>query len=571
MTQHDLVIRGGSIIDGTGRDSFSGDIAIDGERISAVGLVERRGHREIDASGALVTPGFVDVHTHYDGQATWAQQLSPSSHHGVTTVVMGNCGVGFAPVRKHDRQRLIELMEGVEDIPGAALHEGLTWEWETFGEYLDMLDARSWDMDVAAQLPHGPLRLYVMGERGAQRQVANAEEISEMRQIAAAAVHAGALGFTTSRTLNHRSSKGEPTPSLTASRDELTGIALGLKDAGRGVLQLITDFDDVDQEFANFEHMMRASGRPLSLSLAESLGRDWRRILGRIEDANSRGMTVRAQVAPRPIGVLLGLAATLNPLSTYPTYAALKGEPLEVRVAALRDPEVRARLLGEQPTPDNRLKKVIGNFSRVWELGEAPNYEPHPDDSIAANARREGRSPLEVAYDAMLQKDGKALLYVPFDNYDEHNLDAVREMMVHKDTIMGLSDGGAHVGTICDASFPTTLLTHWARDRKRGARIPLPSLVKSQTLDTANAVGLNDRGILRAGMRADLNMIDFPNLKAHAPEIVHDLPAGGARLQQGADGYLNTIVRGEVTYENGQPTGVLPGRLVRGPVSHRSV
>lgn len=565
MAQHDLVIRGGCIVDGTGRDSFSGDIAIDGECISAVGLVERRGRREIDAAGALVTPGFVDVHTHYDGQAMWAQQMSPSSHHGVTTVVMGNCGVGFAPVRKHDRQRLIELMEGVEDIPGAALHEGLTWEWETFGDYLDMLDARSWDVDVAAQLPHGPLRLYVMGERGAQRQAANADEISEMRQIAAAAVHAGALGFTTSRTLNHRSSKGEPTPSLTASRDELTGIALGLKDAGRGVLQLITDFDDVDQEFANFEHMMRASGRPLSLSLAESLGRDWRRILGCIEDANSRGMTVRAQVAPRPIGVLLGLTATLNPLSAYPTYAALKGEPLEVRVAALREPEVRARLLSEQPMRNNRLNKVIGDFSRVWELGEAPNYEPHQDDSIAAIARREGRSPLEVAYDAMLQKEGNALLYVPFDNFDEHNLDAVREMMLHKDTIMGLSDGGAHVGTICDASFPTTLLTHWARDRERGARIPLPSLVKSQTLDTANAVGLNDRGILRAGMRADLNMIDFPNLNAHVPEIVHDLPAGGARLQQGADGYLNTIVRGEVTYENGQATGVLPGRLVRGP------
>ncbi|MDG2278056.1 MAG: amidohydrolase family protein [Pseudomonadales bacterium] len=564
MAQHDLVIRGGHIVDGTGGEGFSGDIAVDGQRISALGLVERRGRREIDAAGALVTPGFVDVHTHYDGQATWAQRMSPSSHHGVTTVVMGNCGVGFAPVRKHDRQRLIELMEGVEDIPGAALHEGLSWEWETYGDYLDMLDARCWDMDVAGQLPHGPLRLYVMGERGAQRQAATADDIHEMRQIAAAAMQAGALGFTTSRTLNHRSINGEPTPSLTASREELTGIAMGLKDAGRGVLQLITDFDDVEQEFANFEHMMRASGRPLSLSLAESLGGDWRRVLARIEDANNRGMTVRAQVAPRPVGVLLGLAATLNPLSAHPTYAALKGKSLENRVAALRDPEIRACLLAEQPNPDNRLKKVIGNFSRIWELGDCPNYEPHPHDSIAAIARREGRSPLEVAYDAMLLKEGNALLYVPFDNFDEHNLDAVREMMLHKDTIMGLSDGGAHVGTICDASFPTTLLTHWARDRKRGARIPLPLLVKSQTLDTANAVGLNDRGILRVGMRADLNVIDFPNLQVHAPQVVHDLPAGGARLQQAADGYLDTIVRGEVTYENGEATGVLPGRLVRG-------
>ncbi len=564
MAQHDLVIRGGHIVDGTGCEGFSGDIAIDGQRISALGLVERRGRREIDAAGALVTPGFVDVHTHYDGQATWAQRMSPSSHHGVTTVVMGNCGVGFAPVRKHDRQRLIELMEGVEDIPGAALHEGLSWEWETYGDYLNVLDARCWDMDVAGQLPHGPLRLYVMGERGAQRQAATTDDIHEMRQIAAAAMQAGALGFTTSRTLNHRSINGEPTPSLTASREELTGIAMGLKDAGKGVLQLITDFDDVEQEFANFEHMMRASGRPLSLSLAESLGGDWRGVLARIEDANNRGMTVRAQVAPRPVGVLLGLAATLNPLSAHPTYAALKGKSLENRVAALRDPEIRACLLAEQPNPDNRLKKVIGNFSRIWELGDCPNYEPHPHDSIAAIARREGRSPLEVAYDAMLLQEGNALLYVPFDNFDEHNLDAVREMMLHKDTIMGLSDGGAHVGTICDASFPTTLLTHWARDRKRGARIPLPLLVKSQTLDTANAVGLNDRGILRVGMRADLNVIDFPNLQVHAPRVVHDLPAGGARLQQAADGYLDTIVRGEVTYENGEATGVLPGRLVRG-------
>ena len=564
MSKHDLVIRGGTIVDGSGGDAFTGDIAIDGDRITKVGTVDNRGNREVDAGGALVTPGFVDVHTHYDGQATWAERMSPSSNHGVTTVVMGNCGVGFAPVRKQDHQRLVELMEGVEDIPGAALHEGLTWEWETFGDYLDYLDRRSYDMDVAAQLPHGPVRLYVMGERGANRAAATPDDIAEMRKIAAAAASAGAIGFTTSRTLNHRSSKGEPTPSLNASREELTGIAMGLRDAGTGVLQLITDFDDVDEEFDNFEHMMQSSGRPLSLSLAQGLGGGWRKILGRIEYANSRGMSVRAQVAPRPIGVLLGLTATMNPLSAHPGFAAIKDESLESKVNRLRDPAFRAQLLGEQPLPVfERLKRLIGNFERIWELGDVPNYEPDREQSIGAIARREGRAPLEVAYDALLKNDGRAMLYTPFANYADFNLDAAREMMMHKDTIMGLGDGGAHVGTICDASFTTTLLTHWARDRGRD-QIPLPLLVKSQTLDTANAVGLRDRGVLAPGKRADLNVIDFDNLRARAPEIVHDLPAGGARLQQRADGYLHTVVRGKVTYSGGEPTSALPGRLVRG-------
>jgi N-acyl-D-aspartate/D-glutamate deacylase len=565
MSEHELVIRGGTVVDGTGSPERTADVAVRAGVIVAVGEVDGSGRREIRADGALVTPGFVDIHTHYDGQATWSNRLSPSSHHGVTTVVMGNCGVGFAPVKPTDRDLLIELMEGVEDIPGAALHEGIHWEWETFPQYLDYLSQRSFDMDIGAQLPHGALRVYVMGRRGADREAASADDIALMRALTAEAIEAGALGFSSSRTLNHRSSKGAPTPSLTAARQELLGIARGLKDAGRGVMEMISDFQDADEEFAHLTAMTRESGRPMSISLAQGLSPNgWRGLLGRIASASEAGLPMRAQVAPRPIGILLGLTTTLNPFVTHPAYREIAGLALAERVRAMRDPERRAAILAGSPGRGfQRLWGLMANGAKIWRLEDPPDYEPAPQDSLASRARVARVDPWEYVYDQLLQAEGRQILYTPFANYAEDNLDCCREMILHPDTVMGLGDGGAHVGTICDASFVTTLLTHWGRDRTRGERIPLPVLVKSQTADTARAVDLNDRGVLAPGMKADINVIDFERLKVRAPEIVHDLPAGGARLQQKADGYLATIVSGQVTYENGEATEALPGRLIR--------
>jgi N-acyl-D-aspartate/D-glutamate deacylase len=565
MSQYDLVIRGGSVIDGTGAAARSADVAIRDGLIEQVGRVDGAGRQEIDAAGALVTPGFVDIHTHYDGQATWSSRMAPSSYHGVTTAVMGNCGVGFAPVRTVDHGLLIELMEGVEDIPGAALHEGLGWQWESFPQYLDYLAGRQFDMDLGAQLPHAALRVYVMGERGANRDPATAEDIAQMRRLAADAVRAGALGFTSSRTLNHRSSKGAPTPSLTAELEELRGIALGLKDAGRGVLEMISDFEDLDDEFELLQTVVRDSGRPMSISLAQGLSPNgWRKILGRIEAANRAGLTMRGQVAPRPIGILLGLTTTLNPFFTRPSYMEVARLPLAERVAALADPDRRTRILSETTSPGfQRLFKLMDGGRKLWVLGDPPNYEPAPEDSVAARAAAQGRDPWDLAYDLLLERDGRQILYTPFANYADNNLDCCRDMILHDNTVMGLGDGGAHVGTICDASFVTTLLTHWGRDRTRGERIDLATLVKRQTRDTARAVDLHDRGTLEPGMRGDVNVIDFERLRARAPEIVHDLPAGGARLEQKADGFVATVVRGEVTYRNGEHTGALPGRLLR--------
>ncbi|MEZ5558945.1 MAG: amidohydrolase family protein [Pseudomonadales bacterium] len=563
--EHDLVIRGGTVVDGTGAPERTADVAVKDGLISAVGKVDGRGAREIDASGALVTPGFVDIHTHYDGQATWAERMAPSSYHGVTTAIMGNCGVGFAPVRPTDHELLIELMEGVEDIPGAALHEGLGWQWESFPEYLDYLGKRRFDMDLGAQLPHAALRVYVMGERGANREPATAADIAAMRRLTADASRAGAIGFSSSRTLNHRSSKGAPTPSLKAEIDELRGIALGLKDAGRGVLEIISDFDDLQDEFHLLREMVSESGRPISISLAQGLSPNgWKKILGKIEQANADGLVMRGQVAPRPIGILLGLTTTLNPFITRPSYMEVARLPLAERIEALKNPERRAKILAEQPTPGfQRLYGMLAGGSKLWLLGDPPNYEPAPEDSIAARAQAAGRDPFELAYDLLIDNGGRNIFYTPFANYAENNLDCCREMILHENTVMGLGDGGAHVGTICDASFVTTLLAHWGRDRTRGERIDLPTLVKRQSHDTARAVDLHDRGVLAAGMRADVNVIDFANLRARAPEIVHDLPAGGARLEQRADGFLATVVAGEVTYQNGEHTGALPGRLIR--------
>ena len=565
MAQYDLVIRGGSVIDGTGSAQRTADVAVDEGVIAAVGRVAGSGRREIDAAGALVTPGFVDIHTHYDGLAAWSNRMAPSCYHGVTTAVMGNCGVGFAPVRPSDHDLLIELMEGVEDIPGAALHEGIGWQWQSFPQYLDFLSQRQFDMDLGAQLPHGALRVFVMGQRGADREPATADDVAEMRRLTAEAIRAGALGFSSSRTLNHRSSKGAPTPSLTAERNELLGIARGLKDAGRGVLEMISDFDDLDDEFAMLQAMTAESGRPMSISLAQGLSpHGWRKILSRIESASASGLVMRGQVAPRPIGILLGLTTSINPFFTRPSYMEVAGLPLTERLAALADTQRRARILAEVPADGfKRLFRMMDGGRKLWVLGDPPDYEPAPQDSIAARAEAQGRDPWDLAYDLLLLREGREILYTPFANYADNNLDCCRDMILHENTVMGLGDGGAHVGTICDASFVTTLLTHWGRDRTRGDRIDLPTLVKSQARDTARAVDLHDRGTLEPGMKADVNVIDFEQLQIRAPEIVHDLPAGGARLEQKADGFVATVVSGEVTYLDGEHTGALPGRLIR--------
>ncbi|MDG1231939.1 MAG: amidohydrolase family protein [Pseudomonadales bacterium] len=565
MSQFDLVVRGGTVIDGTGTAARSADVALHDGRVAEVGVVSGRGHQEISAVGALVTPGFVDIHTHYDGQATWSNRMSPSSHHGVTTVVMGNCGVGFAPVRPSDHELLIELMEGVEDIPGVALHEGLPWSWESFPDYMDYLSTRQFDMDIGAQIPHAALRVYVMGQRGADREPATPEDIVSMRNLTEQAMQAGALGFTSSRTLNHRSSTGAPTPSLQAEIDELLGVADALRASGRGVIEMISDFVDLDDEFNLLQEMVTRSGRPMSISLAQGLSPNgWRKILSRIEGAVSSGLVMRGQVAPRPIGILMGLTTTLTPFTTRPSYMEVSKLPIAERIVALRDPERKARILAEKTGPGfQRLYKMMQGGGKVWLMTDPPNYEPAPEDSFAGLAQANGQDAWSMIYDAMLGNEGKAILYMPFANYADDNLDCCREMILHDNTVMGLGDGGAHVGTICDASFITTLVTHWGRDRTRGERIDLPTLIKSQTHDTARAVELSDRGTLEVGMKADVNVIDFDNLRVNSPEIVHDLPAGGARLQQRADGYLATVVNGHVTYENAEPTDALPGRLIR--------
>jgi N-acyl-D-aspartate/D-glutamate deacylase len=555
---HDLVITGGTVVDGTGAEPFTADIAIDGDRITEVGRVTGSATRTIDAAGAIVTPGFVDVHAHYDGQAMWDDLLVPSSWHGVTTVVMGNCGVGFAPVRPGDRDRLIELMEGVEDIPGTALHEGLDWQWESFPEYLDALDRRHHDIDVGAQLPHGALRLYVMGERGANRDEATAEDIVAMGRLAREAMLAGALGFTTSRTRNHRTSRGEPTPTLTAAANELAGIAAALD---RGVIEVVSDFADQRSELATVLGMAEASGRPMSISIAQADRRPdgWRELLEAITDANDRGLQVKAQVAARAIGIMLGHQATMSPLGSSPTARSLAALPFAERIEQFRRSDVREAVLREVNENPNRYA-----WSRIFVLGDPPDYEPAPETSIEAMAERAGITPEALAYDLLLGDDGRALLYSPLLNYAAGDLDAVREMLVHEHTVVGLADGGAHVGTICDASFPTTMLTHWVRDRSRGARLGLAEAVAKQTSKTAQMIGLLDRGVLAPGLRADVNVIDLDNLTLHPPTISFDLPAGGKRLLQRADGYLHTVVAGQETYTNGVHTGALPGRLVRG-------
>ena len=567
MAKLDCVIRGGTVADGTGAPLREADVAIHGGRIAEVGKVAQGGAEEIDARGMLVTPGFVDIHTHYDGQATWDARLSPSSWHGVTTAVTGNCGVGFAPCRPEDHQTLIRLMEGVEDIPGVVLAEGLPWNWETFPQFLDSLEAKRYDIDFAAQLPHAALRVYVMGQRGADREPATPADIAAMARIAREAVEAGALGFSTSRTLNHRSSDGKPTPTLTAAEDELLGIALALGDARKGVLQFVSDFNDTQAEMGMLRRLVEQSGRPLSVSMAqaEQSPNAWRKVLGFIDDAAAAGLPMRAQVAGRPVGLMFGLETTLNPFCTHASWKAIAGLPLAGKLAKLREPAFRAQILEEKAESQAHfLIHVLQNFEKMYVLGDPPDYEQPPERAVGAQARVRGIPAHELALDVMLANEGRGMLYFPFLNYAQSSLDASLEMMKSANTILGLGDGGAHLGTICDSSFTTHMLTHWTRDRTRGERVPLETVVKWHAHDTAAAVGLCDRGLLKPGYKADLNVIDYGRLTRRPPRMSHDLPAGGRRLVQDAEGYRYAIVSGQVTYRDGQPTGALPGRLLRG-------
>jgi N-acyl-D-aspartate/D-glutamate deacylase len=564
----DLVIRGGLIADGSGGEPFVADVAVTGGTIAAVGpKLSVRGREEIDAAGDVVTPGFVDIHTHYDGQVTWEHRLRPTSGHGVTTTVMGNCGIGFAPCKPEDRQRLIRLMEGVEDLPEPVLAAGLPWNWTSFPEYLDSLAAREYDIDFAAQLPHSALRVFAMGERGVEREAATPEDVALMARLAREAVEAGALGFSTSRTINHRASDGRHVPTLTAAEDELTGIALGLKTAGKGVLQLVSDFEDLPTELPMLRRIVEASGRPLSIAVGQwhHAPDRWRAILDWVAEVNRDGLKVAAQVPGRPIGLLLGFELSMNPFMYCASYKALAKLPIPERLAALRNPELKARIIAEagQPT-DFPAAPLVNNFDNIFAMGDPPNYEPKPEAMVGARARAMGVPPRELAYDLMLEDGGRAVLIQFVMNYVERNLDVTLKMLNDQHTVLGLSDGGAHLGYLCDASLPTFMLTHWVRDRAQGGKLTLGEAVKALTVDTARVVGLLDRGRVAPGYKADLNIIDWDRLTLKPPTVAYDLPSGGRRLTQDAAGYVATIVNGITVYRDGQPTGQLPGRLVRG-------
>jgi len=580
---YDLKIVGGTLVDGTGQSRYTGDVGIKDGRIAAVGRCDESAAETIDADGAIVAPGFVDIHTHYDGQISWDEELAPSSIHGVTTCGMGSCGVGFAPVRPTDRAKLIELMEGVEDIPGTALSEGIRWNWESFPEYMDALDRMPHAIDFLAHVPHDALRVYVMGDRAVYDEAATREDIAEMRRLLRVALEAGAVGFSTGRSDNHRSAVGAWTPASEADGEELAGIAEAFVGLNHGVLQAVSDFnvlhgdDHFDAEWGVLERMLSAAGgRPLSVS---TMQRDhspeqWRWILDRACKATEAGFDVRCQVGARGIGVMLGLQATFHPFMGFPSYKAISGLSLAERVRAMRDPELKARVIGEKSEPvagDGSMLPPLADFflsnlemvaMRLFRLGEKPNYEPSPAESFGAAAMSRQEPVLSLIYDAMLEQDGEALLYFPVYNYTGMNLDAVHEMLTHPLALPGLSDGGAHVGTICDASFTTFLMTHWARDRERG-RIPLERIIQMQAHDTSRFIGLADRGLLAPGLRADINVIDFDQLRLSPPTMLKDLPAGGQRLMQHAEGYVATLVNGEIIARDGKLTGARPGRLVR--------
>ena len=564
---YDLVIRGGLVVDGTGAAPFVADVAISGGVVAAIGKLDREAMEEIDAAGCIVTPGFVDVHTHYDGQITWEHTLTPSSNHGITTVVMGNCGVGFAPVRPGQHELIIKLMEGVEDIPDVVMAEGVPWNWETFPDYLDALDKRHCDVDFAAQLPHSPLRVYVMGQRGADLEPPTETDLAQMRMLTAEAIRAGALGVSTSRNLSHRFRNGALAPSVNTEQDELLALAAGLADAGAGVFQLNPNMDAAaESEMRVFNEIAKVSGRPLNFSLISTPHRveNWGILVRGLDEAAENEVPIRAQFLPRPIGVLFGLDLSFHPFSLNPSYRPIANLSLVEKLAHMKNPDMRARLLSEHPDDPNPLFKAIVQFTtNLFLLGDPPNYTPTPDASIAARAKAQGIDERALIYDELLKDDGHAILYSISGRVVQDYLERVKPLFAHPNAVVGLGDGGAHYGMICDAAYSTFMLAQHLGDSGPA----LPMLVKSLSADTAKSVGLNDRGLLAPGYKADLNVIDLTRLKLSAPRIKTDLPGGGKRLSQAAAGYVATVVSGVTTYQEGAATGALPGRLIRGAKS----
>ncbi|MGB0618775.1 MAG: N-acyl-D-amino-acid deacylase family protein [Myxococcota bacterium] len=567
---HDLIIRGGTLVDGTGQPSRKADIAIDGDRIVAVvGAGEELGEarRELDATGHVVAPGWVDIHTHYDGQATWDPHLTPSGWNGVTTVVMGNCGVGFAPVRPGQEDWLIQLMEGVEDIPGTALHEGIDWKWESFPEYLDALESFPRSVDIATQIPHGAVRAYVMGERGAKNEKAETGEIEEMSRIVKEGLEAGALGFSTSRTMLHRAKDGEVVPGTYAEDDELMGIGRALGEVGHGVFECASDLAPEGKELDWMSRLGKETGRPVSFACLQNPidANQFKRLLEAVDKDAAEGGCLTPQVAQRPAGLLFGFDSSLHPFRLKPAFRPLLELSSEDRLAALRKPEIRQAVLEQDSAAGNvpgMNALVTEGWDRMFPLGTPPVYEPGPEDSVAAKAKAAGKTPAEYAYDLMLEGE---FIYMPILGYANGSLEDIKTMMEHEKAVFSLSDGGAHCALITDASTPTFLLTYWVRDREKGERFPIEWIVHQQTQKTARFYGMDDRGTVEPGMLADVNVIDFDGLTIHAPEMVDDLPANGKRLIQQIDGYVYTVKSGEVTYEAGKPTGALPGSLIRGP------
>lgn len=566
VADYDLVIRGGTIADGTGGDLIKGDVAITAGKIAAIGTVGGRGSEEIDARGRIVTPGFIDVHTHYDGQCIWAEELSPSSSHGITTAVMGNCGVGFAPCRKSDHAMLINVMEGVEDIPGVVMTEGLDWDWETFPEYLDTVAAGKRDIDVAAYLPHSPLRVYAMGERGAAREVATAEDLALMRRLTAQAMRAGAIGFATSRLSIHKTADGDAIPTFDTDIAELEAITRGMADAGAGTFQVVLDaFVGWDKEYQVIERVIAASGRPATFTLAS--GNDapprWRRVLEMLERTHAAGGVAHAQVMPRPIGLIAGLELTVHPFVLCPSWAKIAHLSIPEQVTAMRDPALRAALLSEDFTSGHPFNELARNWRWLFPLDNPPDYAPPAHMSMAGQAAARGCSPQEIAYDRLLATEGRGLFLAALGNYENASLASAHEMLRHPHCVPGLGDGGAHYGAICDASYSTYLLIQFVQ-KDGPLKLGLAEAVHMLSAKAARAVGLTDRGTLHVGGRADLNVIDLDGLTLHLPEVVRDLPAGGRRLHQRATGYEATIVAGEVIRRFDESTGARPGKLVRG-------
>ncbi|OBI43185.1 N-acyl-D-amino-acid deacylase family protein [Mycobacterium colombiense] len=565
---YDLIIRNGTIVDGLGGEPYVGDVAVKDNIIEAVGAINgATATREIDATGLLVTPGFVDLHTHYDGQSIWSERLTPSSAHGVTTVVMGNCGVGFAPCRQSDHDVLVDVMAGVEDIPGVVMTDGLPWTWETFPEYMDALESGKRDIDVAAYLPHSPLRVYVMGQRGADREPATEDDLAKMRELAKEAIEVGALGFASSRLTIHKTESGSPIPSYEAAREEIEQIARGVVDGGGGLLQFVPDIPSGGYQpvLQTVFDVAEDVGLPVTFTLVVANAGDptWPDAITMIEKANAAGGDITAQLLPRPIGLIIGLQLSANPFVLYPSYREIAHLPLAERVAEMRKPEVRARILADKPGHGHPILFVAQMWDWIFPLGDTPDYEPDPSTSIGARARARGVDPMEEAYDRLLDDEGRAMLLVATSNLQNNSLDTVGELLHREDVVLGLGDGGAHYGMICDASYSTYFLTHWARDRKAG-RFTVSEAVRELTSVPARIAGLADRGRIAVGYKADLNVIDHASLRLHKPIISYDLPAGGRRLDQTADGYVATIVAGEVIAEHGVPTDARPGKLVRG-------